>query len=138
MPPRLHIYIAEDNLDDQTLMQLCLGDERLCPVHFFTDGEELIDYCQEHEKACFVLLLDLKMPRVDGFEVLSRLKRAERLRCNPVIVLSSSQEPVDIRRAYELGANAYLEKPRDLAGYRRMVHCIREFWVELNKAASPA
>ena len=86
----------------------------------------------------FILLLDLKMPRVDGFDVLHSLKQAQRLRCNPVIVLSSSQEPTDIRRAYELGANAFVQKPRDLDGYRKIIHCLREFWLEMNKCPAPA
>lgn len=66
------------------------------------------------------------------------LKSGKKFNCNPVIVLSSSQELIDMRRAYTLGANAYLEKPRDLPGYRNMVSAIRKFWIEHNKCATPA
>lgn len=135
MSPRTHIYIAEDNRDDRDLMEHCLRGEKLATVRFFQDGEELMDHCEDHDTLCFLLLLDLKMPRVDGFDVLKWLKGAKKLQCNPVIVLSSSQEPRDIRKAYELGANAYIQKPLNLEGYQTLVRCVREFWVDLNKSA---
>ena len=138
MAPHIHIYVAEDSPDDQRLLQHCIETEKIRLVHFFPDGEELLKFCQSHDRVAFILLLDLKMPRVDGFDVLQSLKQTQRLRCNPVIVLSSSQEPTDIRRAYELGANAFVQKPRDLDGYRKIIHCLREFWLEMNKCPAPA
>lgn len=136
MAPHLQIYIAEDSLDDCTIIEHCLAREKLSSIRFFHDGEELKEYCAAHEKIPFLLLLDLKMPRAESFEVLGWLKTGRKFKCNPVIILSSSQEPVDVRRAYYLGANAYLEKPRDLRGYREMILAIRKFWVEQNKCAA--
>ena len=114
MSPHIHIYVAEDSPDDQRLLEHCVHVEKLHHVHFFEDGEAVLEYCRAHQGAPFILLLDLKMPRVDGFEVIEALKQTKALRVNPVIVLSSSQEPRDVRRAYELGANAFIQKPRDL------------------------
>ena len=135
MATHLQIYIAEDDVDDRNLIEHCLGKENLGSVQFFPDGEALMLHCNENAKTPFLLLLDLKMPKTDGFEVLDWLKGSKQFQCNPVIVLSSSQEPVDVRKAYTLGANAYLEKPRDLPGYRDMVCAIRKFWIDHNKCS---
>jgi len=80
-----------------------------------------------------VMLLDLKMPRMDGFQVLARVRSSERLRLIPIVVLSSSREESDRRRSYELGANAYVAKPVDFDEFKATVRRIGHFWGEVNE-----
>ena len=79
-----------------------------------------------------LLLLDLKLPRVDGFEVLRRVRADERTRLMPVVVLTASAEEQDVLRAYELGANAYLRKPVDFLEFAEAARIIGSFWFGLN------
>ncbi|MGE4313344.1 MAG: response regulator [Pseudobdellovibrionaceae bacterium] len=76
-----------------------------------------------------MILLDLNLPATDGFGVLERLKIDARFSSIPVIVLSTSSNPTDIRKAYKLGANSYISKPQDLKGYIEMAGILKEYWV---------
>lgn len=107
MVSHLQIYVADDSIDDRQLLEHCVQRENLSPVQYFEDGEALMEYCDHNPKRSFLLLLDLKMPKADGFHVLKWMKSSRKHKCNPVIVLSSSQEQCDVRKAYELGANAF-------------------------------
>jgi len=77
-----------------------------------------------------LILLDLNMPRMDGRAVLGRIKSNPELRCIPVIVLTSSNAPQDVKQAYDLHANCYITKPFDFDGFERVMHRLVEFWAE--------
>lgn len=103
------------------------------------DGVEAIQYldrvsqCAGRDDLPIVMLLDLKMPRMDGLQVLERLRATGLLRKIPVVMLSSSREESDRRRSYELGANAYVAKPVDFDEFKATVRQIGHFWVEVNE-----
>lgn len=97
---------------------------------------EYLDHTSGHDATVplpIVMLLDLKMPRMDGFQVLARVRSSERLRTIPIVVLSSSREESDRRRSYELGANAYVAKPVDFDEFKVTVRRIGHFWGEVNE-----
>lgn len=129
--PRL--LLVEDNLGDVGLIREALrscGSRAVLSVA--RDGLEalsLLDPANEGELPDLILL-DLNLPRMDGRELLARLKTDAELRRLPVIVFTSSNAPKDIARAYELQANAYLVKPLDLAGIERVLRVFNEFWLE--------
>jgi CheY-like chemotaxis protein len=104
------------------------------------DGQEAVDYLSNESgfnerthPMPDLMLLDLKMPKMDGFDVLTWLQNQPRLKRLPVMVLSSSQQDRDVDRAYDLGANCYVLKPSSLAGYAEIAKGLREFWMELNR-----
>lgn len=84
-----------------------------------------------------VVLLDLNMPSMDGHGVLARLRADERTRCVPVVVLTSSREEGDVRRAYELGANGYVRKPVDFGEFQRALGAVAGYWLGVNETAQP-
>ena len=106
------------------------------PVQILTDGREVMDYLkgdgpyEDRSRYPFpsVMFIDIKMPRVNGFEVLKWLKEHQQCKVVPIIVFSSSDEPEDIERAYQLGANAYFVKPATADKLERMLRCAYDFW----------
>jgi CheY-like chemotaxis protein len=135
------VLVADDDLNDISLLKrafLRAGiDVALKSVR---DGEEVIQYLHGDEpfsnRGEFpvpnLLLLDLKMPRTDGFEVLEWLRHQDGLRRMLVVVLSSSDEPQDIDRAYDLGANSFLRKPDDFSNLIRLSQMLHEYWMKNN------
>lgn len=104
------------------------------------DGVEALDYLNRAGSFSgrpggnpTVMLLDLKMPRMDGLQVLERVRAAGHLRTIPIVMLSSSREESDKRRSYELGANAYVVKPVDFDEFKSTVRRIGRFWAEINE-----
>jgi CheY-like chemotaxis protein len=137
------ILLAEDNPKDVELTLTALSENHLAnEVVVACDGEEARDYhCRRGRFALraegnpAVVLLDLKMPRVDGLEVLRRVKADEGLKTVPVVMLTSSREERDLIESYKLGANAYVVKP---VGFEQFVEAVREigtFWAILNERA---
>jgi two-component system response regulator len=100
------------------------------------DGVEAIDYLLSPERSAadmpHLVLLDLNMPRLDGFEVLEKMRREERTRFIPVVMLTSSDHPEDVRRAYELGANSYLDKLSDKSRWDETVPTVARYWAGMN------
>jgi two-component system response regulator len=82
-----------------------------------------------------VVLLDLKLPRIDGLEVLRRVRADARTAVLPVVVLTTSRETLDLRQAYSLGANSYIRKPVDFERFERAIGLIGHYWLELNETA---
>jgi CheY-like chemotaxis protein len=135
------ILLAEDNLQDVQLTLSALDEYHLASeVMVVRDGAEALDYL--HRRGAFegrensqpvVVFLDLKMPKVDGIEVLRQIKSAPELKLIPVVMVTSSREQQDLIETYELGVNAYVVKPID---YEQFVTTIKElglFWVVLNE-----
>lgn len=139
--PAARILLAEDSAQDVelTLNALAEHDISSC-VTVARDGAEALEYLYKRGKFAgrdngdpVLLLLDLKMPRVDGLEVLRRVKSDPRLRVIPVVVLTSSREEQDVVRSYELGVNAYVVKPVE---FDKFVHAVRDlglFWMLINE-----
>jgi CheY-like chemotaxis protein len=133
---------VEDSADDVFLLKRALKAAHvLNPVHVITDGQQAIDYLcgkdpyGEREKfplPCLVLL-DLKMPRVSGLEVLNWVKDQPSFKALPVLVLTSSAEPGDIEKAYQLGANSYFVKPSSSEKLAEVVEFIAKYWLQYNQ-----
>ena len=128
------ILLVEDNPNDAELTQRAFRksdlDVRLAIVR---DGAEALDYLFGGKPRPKVVLLDLKLPKIDGIDVLRRIRAGERTRTIPVVVLTSSQEERDIVECYELGANSYVVKPVDFDRFYRTVSDIGAYWLVLNK-----
>jgi two-component system, response regulator len=132
----IDIILVEDNLDDAQLTIRALKKRNLANnlLHLW-DGEEAIQYLtlNQHNNLPKLILLDLKMPKIDGIEVIQYLKRDATLKTIPIVVLTSSKENNDIKKAYELGANAYIVKPVDFEKFTQAVSEIGVFWLILNQ-----
>jgi two-component system, response regulator len=130
----VEILLVEDNANDAELTLRALKQRNLAnQVHVCRDGAEAIEFFADGNGAVpKVVLLDLKLPKVDGLEVLRRLKGNERTRSIPVVVLTSSREEPDIETAYELGANSYIVKPVDFEAFARAVSDVGLYWLLLN------
>ena len=135
------VLIVEDDADDRELLARAFKKAGIAvPLRFAKDGDEAIAFlgtvsADTSQAAPSIVLLDLKLPRRSGFEVLEWIKGTARLRRIPVIILTSSRENVDLERAYDLGANSYLVKPARPEALREMVEQINAYWLGLNEMA---
>jgi CheY-like chemotaxis protein len=136
------VLLAEDDPDDVLLTQIALEKARLAnPLQVVRDGEEAISYLcgtekygdREHFPLPILLLLDLKMPRLDGFQVLEWLQRQRQFARLHVAIMTSSDHDPDIARAYEMGAESYLIKPPDARELLALVQRIHAYWLILNE-----
>jgi CheY-like chemotaxis protein len=135
------IVLAEDNPNDVELTLAALAEINLAnEVVVVRDGAETLDYL--FRRGSFanrppgnpaVLLLDLKMPKLDGLDVLKALRADESLRTIPIVMLTSSREEQDLIRSYELGVNAYVVKPVDFRTFIDAVRQLGAFWAVLNE-----
>jgi CheY-like chemotaxis protein len=137
IPPELPILIAEDDEDEALLLEHALKAIGISnPVLMVDNGEHAIAYLkgegQFADREAFplpaVLITDLKMPAVDGFELLEWLRHHPRFAIIPTLVFSNSSEPQDVQRAYGLGANAYLVKPPEMEQLEALMRTTFEFW----------
>jgi CheY-like chemotaxis protein len=142
MPDQSVILLAEDREDDILLIRKSFARAYITnPLQVVRDGEELIAYLEGEGKYANrdeyplpdLLLLDLKMPRKDGFEVLAWIRKHPTLRSLPVVVLTSSENMRDVNNAYQLGANSFLVKPMDFENFIEMSRFIGGFWLQMNK-----
>ncbi len=138
---KMAILLVEDNEDDVVLILRAFKKTQLPKrVAVVRDGAEAIGYLlgtpPYGDRTLYPLpalvILDLKMPRVDGFEALEVVKGVSRLRQIPVVVLTSSSEAADVSRSYELGANSYLVKPVAFERFSEVVAEIESYWLALN------
>lgn len=132
----VEILLVEDNPDDAGLTIRALKKHNLANhLLHLRDGEEALQYLfGENNAIPKLVLLDLKMPKVDGIDVLRKLKADERRRVIPIVVLTSSKEERDIVESYRLGVNAYIVKPVDFEKFSKAVSEIGLFWLVLNQA----
>jgi CheY-like chemotaxis protein len=137
MKDRFPILLVEDNPDDVFFVKRAFtqaGVEN--PIHVVSSGQEAIEYLQgdrdfsDRQKFPMpgLVLLDLKMPRVSGFDVIEWMRKDRRAKLIPVVILSSSALPDDVNRAYALGANAYMVKPPSIDALQRLFETIFKFW----------
>lgn len=131
------ILLVDDSQEDADLTIRVLKKNNLANnLLHLEDGEEALNYLfsdRMNGRMPKVILLDLKMPKVDGIEVLKRLKEDEKLKLIPVVVLTSSKEERDIIETYSLGVNAYIVKPVDVEKFIKAVTDIGFFWLVLNE-----
>jgi CheY-like chemotaxis protein len=135
------IMIVEDDPNDVELTLTALTDYNLANEVVVTrDGQQALDYlyCRgqysdRSQENPAVILLDLKLPKVDGLEVLRQIKSDERLKMMPVVVLTSSREEKDMMRSYSLGVNAYVVKPVDFHEFVNAVKELGAFWAVVNE-----
>lgn len=139
------VLLVEDDPDDAELISHAFGKAGIVnPVITVDDGDEAIHYVQGRlayaDRRRFpvpsLILLDLKLPRRSGFEVLEAIRATEATRRVPVVVLTSSSQEDDIRRAYDVGANSYLVKPVGRDALVAMVQALDAFWMKLNQSVA--
>lgn len=134
-----YILLVEDNPDDEALALRALGKTGLVVrVEVARDGAEALVRLNDGERLPDLILLDLKLPKLSGFDVLRRLRSDPRTRLLPVIVLTSSSEEADILESYRLGANSYVRKPVDFSQFTRTVGELGHFWLLVNESPSRA
>ncbi len=139
---QVEVVLVEDNPDDARLTIRALKKQNIANnlVHL-KDGEEALDFFfatgpfagRNTNNMPRVVLLDLKMPKINGIEVLAKLKANEKTRSIPVVVLTSSAEDPDIEKCYALGANSYIVKPVNFDDFMKAVSEMGMYWVLLNK-----
>ncbi len=145
-PEEKTILLVEDNPDDEALTLRALERAKICnEVVVARDGVEALDYLfgtgphagRDTSLVPQVVLLDLKLPKVDGLDVLRRLRADERTRFLPVVILTSSSEERDRIDGYKLGANSYVRKPVDFTRFAEAVRHLGLYWLLLNEPAPP-
>jgi CheY-like chemotaxis protein len=127
----LEILLVEDNAADAKLTIIALQEANVSnKIVLLRDGNEALEYIfgSIEDRVPIVIFLDLKMPKVNGNEVLAKLKQDERTRKIPVVMFTSSQEPRDIKECFDLGANSYLVKPVDYDDFSKVVKSMGQYW----------
>jgi CheY-like chemotaxis protein len=136
------VMLVEDNLDHAELITRTLAEHRIAnQIRHFADGQDALDYLRRHNQFAdpassprpHVILLDLRLPRVDGLDVLKALKESEELRGIPVVVLTTSEAERDVVRAYANHVNSYLVKPVGFEEFRRLMEDLGFYWLGWNK-----
>lgn len=133
------ILLVEDNADDEALTVRALVKNNVTnPIEVARDGAEALSWLLMTAQGApeglpQLVLLDLKLPKIDGLEVLRRIRADERLRLVPVVILTSSKEDLDRLRGYGLGANSYIRKPVDFVQFTEAVRQIGMYWLLLNE-----
>jgi len=141
-PDERHILLVEDNPDDITLTLRAFHMNRLANrVEVVRDGEQALAYlfgratyaARDLRDAPALVLLDLKLPKIDGLEVLRQLRADPRTRCQPVVILTSSQAERDLIEGYNLGANSYVRKPVDFNQFVQAARELELYWLMINE-----
>ncbi len=137
------ILLVEDSPDDVTLTLRTLKQHHILnEVVVASDGTEALDYLsatgkfagRDSDQMPVIVMLDLKLPKLGGLEVLERIRRDRRTRLLPVVVLTSSDEERDLIESYKLGANSYVRKPVNFVQFRESMHQLALYWLLLNEA----
>jgi two-component system response regulator len=140
------VLLVEDNATDEKLTLRAFRKANIAnDVDVVRDGQEALDYLfgtgshagRDLSVLTAIILLDLKLPRIDGLEVLRRIRADERTKLLPVVILTSSKEEEDVVRGYSLGANAYVRKPVDFSEFVTAAQALGLFWLLLNEPAPP-
>jgi CheY-like chemotaxis protein len=139
------VLVVDDNEDHRFLMVRALRDVRGVQLEVETaeDGEEALDLvfgrgAHAGRALPHLIILDIKMPKVNGLEVLSQIKADPELKSIPIVVLTSSERPEDVDATYQLGGNCYVTKPSNGAGLRAGLRGIASFWTALASVPEPA
>jgi CheY-like chemotaxis protein len=135
----VEILLVEDNPEDLEMALRALHRHRLANrIQVARDGAEALAFLRTHgDHLPKVVLLDLKLPKVNGLEVLEAIRADDRTKVLPVVVLTSSREGPDVRRCYELGVNSYIVKPVDFDSFVKAVADVGLYWMLLNQPPEP-
>lgn len=142
MPNRVEILLVEDNASDSEMTIQALKKNNLAnKLLHVKDGAAALDYIfaegeykgREIQDKPRVILLDLKMPRVSGIEVLKRIRSDERTKSIPIVVLTSSKEDPDIQKCYDLGVNSYVVKPMEFEDFQKAISDLGLYWMIVNQ-----
>ena len=131
---KMKVLVVDDNPNDVTIIKRAMRKSDVkCELHFARDGEEALDAL--YQKGEFVdtpkpdlILLDINLPKINGLEVLAKVKEDERLRRIPVIVLTISEREEDMVKAYDSGAASYMTKPVDSKDFERLIQTVQDYW----------
>jgi two-component system, response regulator len=136
------LLVEDDENDIELALRALKGVNLLDKVHVVRDGQEALDYILGRGETLgngghspLVVLLDLKLPKINGWEVLQKLKTDVRTASIPIVILTSSKEPKDLKRCYEMGANSYIVKPYDLEDFTKAVSTAGLYWLVINERA---
>lgn len=130
----IDILLVEDSDEDAELAVRALKKQRLTnQLHRVADGAEALEFLQGTEQLPKLVLLDLKLPKIDGLEVLRALKGDPRTQSMPIVVLSSSRQHSDLAESYKLGANSYIVKPVEFEKFVDAVQQVGHYWAVLNE-----
>ncbi len=133
MPHPVTILLVEDNRDDEALTVRALRMRTTANVEVARDGQEALDYLVNANGMPQLVLLDLKLPNMVGFEVLRRIRADERTRWVPVVILTASNAPADVAAGYRYGANGYVRKPVDFDQFAEVIHQLGAYWLVVNE-----
>ncbi len=134
-PESIDILLVEDNPNDAELTQRALRKADVgARLHIVRDGAEALEYLLSDRPKPKVVFLDLKLPKIDGVEVLRRVRADDRTRFVPVVVLTSSQEEKDVSQCYKLGVNSYVVKPVEFDKFYKAVGDLATYWLVVNKS----
>jgi CheY-like chemotaxis protein len=142
MTKAIEILLVEDNPADLELTMHALARHNLANrIHSVRDGEEALDFlfCRgDYSARSFdsppkVILLDLKLPKVDGLEVLKAMKADNRTRAVPVVIMTSSSQQRDLVEGYQLGVNSYIQKPINFVEFQEVIQKLGYYWLVINK-----
>ena len=131
------VMLVEDNLDDERLVVRAFRKAGIDEFIVARTGEEALTALENQAGRAYpsLVLLDLKLPKVNGLEVLRSMRATEETKLVPVVVFTSSDEEGDILQSYELGANSYIRKPVDYESFMEAVQAVITYWLGLNRAA---
>jgi len=135
---QVDILLVEDNNEDLELTMHVLKTEKLAnQIHVARDGEEALEFLLGDGASARtrpkLVLLDLKLPKIDGMQVLKEIKADPRTKNIPVVILTSSKEERDLVNGYQLGANSYIQKPVDFAQFRQTIKSAGLYWLLINQ-----
>ncbi|MBT3227115.1 MAG: response regulator [Deltaproteobacteria bacterium] len=138
----LNILLVEDNEDHAELVKRSFENHRIANViHHVMDGEEALDYLLRREKyqdpqdspVPHIILLDLRLPKVDGLEVLKEIRSSKSLKSIPIVILSTSKADSDLAKAYDYHVNSYLVKPVDFEKFSQLIDDLGFYWLAWNQ-----
>lgn len=139
MSTELHILLVEDSRADAKIIARAFSEARVAHrLTVYHDGKDALDYLFQLDDPAAtevdepdLILLDLNLPGLDGCQVLSRIKAHPRLKCIPVVVLTTSRREEDVIQTYEAGVNSYIQKPAEFPAYREIVSTLHAYWQDV-------
>jgi chemotaxis family two-component system response regulator Rcp1 len=138
MSPEFHILLIEDSRTDVKIIERALREGNIAHrLTVFHDGRKALDFLTQLDQSCDgeslepdLILLDLNLPGIDGYQVLTEIKTHPILRSLPVVILTTSRREEDVLQTYQAGANTYIQKPAEYPRYRELVMTLRLYWHE--------